>query len=152
MNTNPILCLVLTCLAIIQILFSGCNDDLTFKKVKLKQVRIHDFPMTNGSEPWDSLDGPDLYFEIYLNGIKKYNSNVNHYLNIISVPVTFQIDSEIIAQPGKDQLTYKLFDLDIISLQLIDSLKFEPPASRFYPFDEVLQWGITQWESFYIEP
>lgn len=152
MNTNSLRYHFLVCLTFIQIGFYGCNDDLTFKKVKLKQVRIHDFPMTNGGEPWDSLDGPDLYFEVYLNGIKKYNSNIGHYMNIIAAPVTFQIDSEIVAQPGKDQLTYKLFDLDLNSIQFIDSLKFDPPASRYYPFDEVIQWGITQWESFYIEP
>lgn len=70
MNTNSLHALVLFSLTLIQICFSGCNDDLTYKKVKLKQVRIHDFPMTNGGEPWDSLDGPDLYFEVYLNGIK----------------------------------------------------------------------------------
>lgn len=54
-------------------------------------------------------------------------------MNIVAAPITFQIDSEIVAQPGKDQLTYKLFDLDLNSNQLIDSLKFDPPASRYYP-------------------
>lgn len=152
MNKNQFLRLAIFYLAILQVFFIGCHDDLAYKNVKLIQVKIHDFPMTNGGEPWDSLDGPDLYFEIYLNGIKKYNSNVDHYKDIIAAPVIFQIDSGIVAQPGKDKLIYKLFDLDLNSKQYIDSLKFEPPPSRYYPFDNILQWGITKWESFYIEP
>lgn len=132
-------------------LFFACGPEETLHKLRITDIVLTKFNDPNDLIKWDTIDGPDMYISVSLNGSTIFISDRIENENIFSAPVSFQLNSNIIFQQGKDEISLNAYDADLSTDQIMEeNLTLQPGIIRKSPTSEFIsckscigEWRMT---------
>ncbi len=134
-------------------IFTSCDDSgiNNLREFYLYQVGLNSFPYSNKGLNWDSIDGPDIVLEVFINDTNYFTSKESEFMNFNynDLPIWFTLDSLLYLDPSSN-IKIRLLDVDNFSRVVIDTLEFQPRLIFELPLIEGITSDSTEWKFHYV--